>query len=609
MRVISIWASVLIGGSLLLVLAVGGAEEMYARLYHNRIFPGARVLGVRLDGLSISEARKAIQNAIDAALAEGLRFEYRGREIVLDASTVSTDPDVSRDLIRYNFDGVLERAFALGREGPWQERVTRQIRLRTVPFHLPVVITIDRAQIADALHTALRRELPRAHDARFVFDMTARPSRVLIEPEQSGVTLVIEPALTRLLAQAERLDFRTIAVDDHITLPRVTQTDIEPLFPHAHAWTQRPSITFVYDAQRFVIPTALFSSWMAVTGTQGNFKLTIDPQKFEVDVRNVAGSIEQEAKDGSLEIKDKKVISFVSGTQGRRIDIQATLNTVLAHWPASSTIPIVVRVSQGRLTGIDPEALGIRELLGVGTSGFSGSPVNRRKNIAHGVAQVNGTIIQPGETFSLLKTLGPVDGAHQWLPELVIKGNVTKPEYGGGLCQIGTTTFRGALASGLPIVERQNHSYRVRYYEPAGTDATIYEPKPDFRFLNDTGYPIVIHAYIKGNDVFFEFWGTKDGRVVEQTKPSIFNVTPPPPMKLIETLELPPGKKKCTETAHAGADAQFTYTVTYQNSDVKKTVFRSHYRPWQAVCLVGVEKLSQPIEETIGTSPESSAGN
>ncbi len=186
-----------------------------------------------------------------------------------------------------------------------------------------------------------------------------------------------------------------------------------------------------------------------------------------------------------------------------------------------------------------------------------------------------------------METLGAIDGAHGWLPELVIKGNETKPEYGGGLCQIGTTAFRGALNVGLPIVERRNHSYRVRYYEPAGTDATLYDPKPDFRFRNDMAHPVLINAYSSGTKVVFEFWGTKDGRVADPIKPRIFNIVQPPPMKLIETTDLPPGQKKCTESAHAGATAEFTYTVTYPNGEVKSEVFRSHYRPWQAVCLVG----------------------
>jgi vancomycin resistance protein YoaR len=183
---------------------------------------------------------------------------------------------------------------------------------------------------------------------------------------------------------------------------------------------------------------------------------------------------------------------------------------------------------------------------------------------------------------------------------------------GGGLCQIGTTAFRGVLASGLPITQRRNHSYRVRYYEPVGTDATIYDPAPDFRFLNDTPHHILIHAYTAGDEVIYEFWGTEDGRSaiykgveevtdVADLKPRVYNVSAPPPTKLIETLDLPPGQKKCTESAHAGADAAFTYLVTYPDGTVKEETFTSHYRPWQAVCLVGVESLSEPVAAPAAT--------
>jgi vancomycin resistance protein YoaR len=134
----------------------------------------------------------------------------------------------------------------------------------------------------------------------------------------------------------------------------------------------------------------------------------------------------------------------------------------------------------------------------------------------------------------------------------------------------------------------------VSYYEPAGTDATIYEPSPDLKFVNDTGHHVLINSYVKGDEVVFEFWGTKDGRTVAPIVPHIYNTVAPPAMKLVETLDLAPGKKKCTESAHAGADAEFTYHVTYADGTEHSEVFSSHYRPWQAVCLVGVEKLSEP---------------
>jgi hypothetical protein len=79
-------------------------------------------------------------------------------------------------------------------------------------------------------------------------------------------------------------------------------------------------------------------------------------------------------------------------------------------------------------------------------------------------------------------------------------------------------------------------------------------------------------------------------------KAVIYNIVQPGPTKIIETKDLAEGEKKCTEKAHAGADAYFDYSVTYSDGETKKTRFSSHYVPWQAVCLVGAKKTSPQSE-------------
>ncbi len=590
----------------ILCLSSAGVLAAYGRLHQNQMFPGVRVLGVRLDGMTMPEARTAVEEALDRARAEGLRFQYGERLITLDsAAMAAAGPDTSRDFIRFSIDQALERAFTTGREGNWLTRGIYQLRLRTLPANIPAEIVIDRPAIEEALQVALKNELVAPQDATFVIDTSKRPAEVRIQAERPGKVLLTEAAFRELEEQAADLDFSPIALSDRAISPERTSKDLLALQSQVEALFARPALSFTYASQTFAVPSTLIAGWVAVTGTRGSLALTLDVTALQRDLPIIAPQVEKAAKEGSLVITDGRITSFVGGTAGLMIDVEAMRQSILTDWSiTTSTLPLLVRVIPAKLAGEDPKRLGIHELIGVGRSNFSGSPTNRRKNIAHGVELVHATILQPGEEFSLLKTLGPIDEEHKWLPELVIKGNKTLPEFGGGLCQIGTTVFRGALDSGLPIVERQNHSYRVRYYEPAGTDATIYDPKPDFRFLNDTGAPILINGYIEKNDeVVFEFWGTKDGRVSERTDPRIYNVTAPPATKLIETLDLEPGKKKCTETAHAGADAEFTYTVTYANGEVKKEVFRSHYRPWQAVCLIGVEKLSTPSDTSAGEIP------
>lgn len=280
------------------------------------------------------------------------------------------------------------------------------------------------------------------------------------------------------------------------------------------------------------------------------------------------------------------------------IDLELTAQKI-ADWPTEKPESIEVSIKEVQSASVDANAeeLGLKEIIGTGISQFSGSPANRRHNIKVGANSLNGLLIKPGEEFSLLKALGPIDGKHGYLQELVIKENKTIPEYGGGLCQIGTTMFRATFNSGLPVTQRRNHSYRVVYYEPAGTDATIYDPAPDYRFRNDTGHHILIQARMEGSQLAFDFWGTKDGRDVKFTKPVVYNIVSPGPTKIIETTTLKEGEKKCTEKAHNGADAYFDYSVTYPDGTEKKQRFSSHYVPWQAVCLVGAKKTPD------GTTP------
>lgn len=121
------------------------------------------------------------------------------------------------------------------------------------------------------------------------------------------------------------------------------------------------------------------------------------------------------------------------------------------------------------------------------------------------------------------------------------------------------------------------------------------------RFINDTSHYILILGELNGRILSFSIWGTNDGRKVTKTEPTIYNIIRPAPRKLIETTDLPPGELKCTEKAHNGADAYFDYSVDYSNGETKTRRFKSHYVPWQEVCLIGKKII---IENETPTTTE-----
>ena len=241
----------------------------------------------------------------------------------------------------------------------------------------------------------------------------------------------------------------------------------------------------------------------------------------------------------------------------------------------------------------DLQAQGIKEVVAIGHTSYYGSPQNRMFNINAGVSKFNGVMIAKDEVFSFNNHLGPVDGAHGFLKELVIKPEGTVPEFGGGLCQVSTTAYRGALYAGLPIVERSPHSYAVSYYSQIGghgIDATIYPGAHDLRFKNDTPAPLLLQAYTEGSEAYFIYYGTSDHREVKLEGPVISNRNSIPGADIVESMDLPPGQKKQLEKAHVGFSTLWYRYITLPGGLTQKETIASTYHATKDKFMVGVAK-------------------
>jgi vancomycin resistance protein YoaR len=177
----------------------------------------------------------------------------------------------------------------------------------------------------------------------------------------------------------------------------------------------------------------------------------------------------------------------------------------------------------------------------------------------------------------------------------VIKSGRTILDDGGGVCQVSTTIFRAALNTGLPIIERVAHAYRVAYYEQnsqVGLDATVYEPAVDLKFKNETPGYILIQSSVdqKNQMLIFDFYGTGDGRRVIIGKSTIAKQVPPPEPIHQEDPNLPKGEIKQIDWPAWGAEVSFSYQVTRGNELLQNETFVSRYRPWQAIYLVGTKE-------------------
>lgn len=277
--------------------------------------------------------------------------------------------------------------------------------------------------------------------------------------------------------------------------------------------------------------------------------------------------------------------------QELNVDRAATL-TVEALENGITDIVLPVAVQQPVISVLDPELqdMGIREVVAIGESDFSYSPGPRRHNIANGLDRFDGHLVAQGETFSFNQVLGPVNASTGYLKELVIKGDKTLPDYGGGLCQISTTAYRGVWEYGFPIVDRRNHSFAVNYYAPQGTDATIYPPATDMKFINDSPGALLIQTYEADDKAYFIYYGTRDGRVAEIVGPYTWDYRQPPPDREEYTAEVLPGEIRKVGKATPGMQAAWFRILTNDEGEIVEPYY-SFYEARPNFTQIGISSL------------------
>ncbi|MFH0820170.1 MAG: VanW family protein [Candidatus Peregrinibacteria bacterium] len=310
--------------------------------------------------------------------------------------------------------------------------------------------------------------------------------------------------------------------------------------------------------------------------------------------RKIAPDVLREKEDVKIELNaDGKPVFTGSGLYGRKLD------TVKAAFLLKKAIEEKIYYVNLPLVREEPlitisdslKEKGIVELVSAGETDFTGSPPNRINNVLTGLAKFNGYLVAQGEEFVFGNVLGPVDEKTGYKKELVIKGDRTVPDYGGGLCQVSTTLYRAILAGGFPVTKRKNHTYAVSYYLPIGLDATVYPPSADLKFINDLPGALLMQSFAIGNKAYWNFYGTRDQRKVHLIGPYYRDQTPPPPAKTEYTTKLAPGEKQVLGHAVPGLFSSWYRQVTYADPE-KPVYFESIYSKYQArpdFVAIGVE--------------------
>ncbi len=592
-------ASALILTLAVLVVIVFGLGLGLAYAYQDRIFPNVALGGLSLGGLKEAQARELLENYNETIKKNIyiLRFgqaadSSNGQELRLSAYGLGEAADISNSQPYYflNTESSATLAYRWGRTGSWFSRGLEIWQALLGQADQPIELTADFVALENSIKVASTEFLDQAEDAHFVWEK----NKLEVIEEKTGKIFDLEEALKKLRQQITRGEIKSIEVKTIYAEPTLKTADLEKLKPTLEKVVKKLPLVIADSAGRtyYFAAEDLLHFLTLAKSAEGEIYWQVAAEKNQAEAMRLQQYFSL-TNQATFLVENEKLVFVSKIKRGQGLDIATTFVSINEALKSETRIKKImattVDLSQDDLD-FSPAELGLKEIVATGESDFRGSPKNRINNIKVGVRSLNGVLIAPGETFSILKALGAISSAKGYLPELVIKQGKTVPELGGGLCQVSTTAFRVALSAGVPIIERYNHAYRVPYYEPAGTDATIYDPTLDFKFKNDFKSYLMFQTEIVGTKVLYYLWGTSDGRKVVNPKPAVYNIVPPPEKLIIEDAEMSEGETKCTEKPHSGASTSFTQTITRANGEKKETVFASKYRPWQEVCLVGTKK-------------------
>lgn len=353
---------------------------------------------------------------------------------------------------------------------------------------------------------------------------------------------------------------------------------------------------------------ALIRAITALDGAAGTANAPFEavPGK-ELDLEAIARELNAEPTPARYDIPTGKV---VDGQVGVNLDPQAAQFALDAAAPGEK-IRLPADVTYPSMTAQELEAVLFRDVLGSASTHVGGTSI-RRGNVKLAGGFCDGVILNDGDVFDYNAVVGKrtTDRGFGAAPAYV--NGETVDTIGGGICQVSSTIYYATLLANLEIVERYAHRYAPSYIT-WGMDATVSWGGPEFRFKNDTGYPIRLDVtYDSKNNIKVDIVGTKtDDTYVKMTYKNLGDT--PYETERIETEDLDWGTEQQKQSPYTGHQV-VSYRNVYKGDGTlisSTQEAKSNYKSRNEIILVGTRgkpAMGTTIPEFGGESGGGSGG-
>ena len=341
--------------------------------------------------------------------------------------------------------------------------------------------------------------------------------------------------------------------------------------------------------------------------------LQVEPKNFDVAyapneqavktyVEKLAAEYNRDAEEGDITFANGYP-EVTGGETGIAVNVDQSVSTIMKELKGDGTeLTVVAEVQKPSVT--KEELSLVKDVLGTATT-YYGSSYERNTNVEVGASKINGTLLMPGESFSVTAAVTPFNADNGYYPAPSYESGQVVDTYGGGICQVSTTLYNAVLKAELQVNERHNHTMLVSYVDPS-KDAAIAEGLMDFVFTNNTDAPIYIYGVGYQGTLNFTIYGheTRDpNRSISFRSETLSQTDASTNIKLVAKADQNIGYLNQTQSAHQGLEAVLWKDIVNADGTTDTVqVNSSSYQASPAIYEVGIVSPNAQASAAIQTA-------
>jgi vancomycin resistance protein YoaR len=459
-----------------LVVLFGGLYVAAHYVAGDKVPRNTTVSGVRIGGHPQEEAAQRLQAGLAEKVARDIATTIEGTPVAIDPAEAGLQVDYDASV-----------AEAGGRES-WDP--VRLWNYFTGGDDLEAEVVVDDATYQAYLAGLDEQHGSAARDGAVSFD----GDQVVTTKARAGAAL--DPADTLAALQAAFLEDTPtdVALEMADVVPAIDQTDVEEALDAFASPAVAAPVTLSFEGSNVKIFPADYTPALSLVPTDGELVPTLDPATLtEVVGSRVTNGAPVDATVALVGGRPQ-VIPSKPGVTFDQAELESGFLATVAKPQGDRVLALTAKVAKPEFTTKDARALGIVEQVSTFPTYFPYAEY-RNVNLGRAAELIDGTVLKPGETFSLNDTVGERTEANGFTKGYVINDGILTQDLGGGVSQVATTLFNAMFFAGLEDVEHKPHSFYIDRY-PVGREATVAWGAVDLRFTNDTPYGVLIHTSV-----------------------------------------------------------------------------------------------------------------